>query len=881
MFVPILLFGCNITKKVPEGHHLLRKHEFNVQYPKNHKHGKLTDSELDEVVRIRPNRKLFFTRLPLRIFNSINEEKIERKRKEKNAELHAKNLVRLEKERIKNEKRILRGQKRGDSLYRPYRANLKDTINPKKLIGEWWRDVAGDIPVLLDTAAVENSNKQLELFLAKKGYYGALVSSTILYDPKIRLRKRTKQALVKYNIELGQPHTIDSVYFEGEDPRIHNIISRYLSRNELLMTGSLFDRDVLEDLRLKLARELRNETYYEFSSSHIRFKADTTIRPLGAQLGILIRPRTLRDVNNRDSVQIYPQRLYTVGQVYFHICDTARFEGNFKETLKLKGITLDPNNFVPTLDTLVYEPTDVIQANRRKATFLYNGSLPIKHELLEMTNFLEDTHWYRAYYLDRTYNKLLELDIFQTIQPVLVDRPEDGMVDVHYYLVPAKVQTFSFEPRATNSNGFLGVSTSASYRHKNTFKRGGKFTGSVSVGYQNQPRVIDIGDDNQTQQTVELGPSVKLVLPGLLPIKPLKFSKRQYTSTEFSAALNYQDRSDFKRRLIQFNYLWKWRSDKYQSFQMGLPFVSGFKFVNFNTSAIFQQRLDEINDLFLKNAYSNQFIYNDFKLAYTYSNENLNTNLATPKRLFLNYDVGLDVAGNLLSWVADTATDNNGQRRVFGVPFSQFVRIDNDLKIYQRFTKSRILAFRLQAGFGYSYGNSPTNMPFDYAFFSGGSNDNRGWRARELGPGSYQYHRDANRTITQIGDIRLGSSVEFRFNIQGTKRFKGAVFADAGNIWTFREDPSRLGGQISADFYKQIALSSGLGLRMDLGFLIVRIDVGIPIHNPAMSQNGRWIWESRAGFEQELIDAFPDPTDRSNIPKPFMPRIHFGIGYPF
>lgn len=881
MFVPILLIGCNITKKVPEGQHLLRKHEFNIQYTQNHQHGKLSDAELEDVVRIRPNRKLFFTRLPLRFYNSINQEKVVRKRREKNAELHAKNLLKLKKEIEKNEKRIERAQKRGDSVYRPYRAKLKDTINPKKIRGEWWSDVAGDMPILLDSTAVKNSSKQLELFLAKKGYYSALVSDTTLYNPKIRLRRRKKQAIVQYHIVLGKPHTIDSVYYEGEDPRIHNIISRYLSRNELLMPGSLFDRDILEDLRLKLARELRNETYYEFSPSHILFTADTTTRSLGVQLGIIIRPRKLRDVSHKDSVQIYPQRLYRVGQVYFHICDTARYNGNFREALLHRGITFDPKNFVPTLDTLVYEPTDLIQANRRKATFLYNGSLPLKHELLEMTNFLEDTYWYRAYYLDRTYNKLLELDIFQTIQPVLVDRPEEGLVDVHYYLVPAKVQTFSFEPRTTNSNGFFGVSTSASYRHKNTFKRGGKFTAAVSVGYQNQPRVIDIGDDNQTQQTIELGPSVKLVLPGLLPINPLKFSKRQYTSTEFSAAVNYQDRSDFRRRLIQFNYLWKWRSDKFQSFQMGLPFISGFKFVNFNTSPTFQQRLDDINDLFLKNAYSNQFIYNDFKLAYTYSNENLNANLATPRRLFLNYDVGLDLAGNLLSWVADTAKDDNGQRRVFGVPFSQFVRIDNDLKLYQKFTKSRILAFRLQAGFGYSYGNSPTNMPFDYAFFSGGSNDNRGWRARELGTGAYQYHRDPNRTITQIGDIRLASSIEFRFNIQGTNRFKGAVFADAGNIWSFRADPSRPGGQFTADFYKQIALSSGLGVRMDLGFLIVRVDVGIPIHNPAMSENGRWIWESRAGFEQELIDAFPDPLDRLKVPRPFMPRLHFGIGYPF
>ena len=484
----LMLLGCNITKKVPEGQTLFRLHEFDIHYDKNDNTRRLDKSELEEVARIRPNKKLLLTLLPLRVFNSIDEELVYAERRCKNARAHYRNIEkRLPREKKKNEKRIAKARERGDSLYLPYRVKLKDTLAPRKFFYEWLLYEFSEAPSLMNENLIHRSSEQIRLFLQKKGYYHATVSDTIMYRKKA---KQKPQASVKYVIHLGLPHTIDSIYFEGEDSRIHGLINSYLSRNELLKKGDPFDRDVLDGLRYDLARMLRDETYYDFSPNHIYFKADTTARPYGVQLGFVIRPRSIRDPNNKDSVQLLSQRNYRVGDVYYHILDTARYNGNYTAALAARGLSYNPNQYPPTLDTFLYEPQGIIHADRRKAYFLYNGSMAIRPEILEMKNYLEYSHWYRAYYLDRSYNQLLELDIFQSIQPVLIDNPQNSNVDVHYYLVPAKTQKFSFEPRATNSNGFLGMAASVSYRHRNVLKSGGKFVASLSAGLESQPTLL-------------------------------------------------------------------------------------------------------------------------------------------------------------------------------------------------------------------------------------------------------------------------------------------------------------------------------------------------------------------------------------------------------
>jgi outer membrane protein assembly factor BamA len=204
--------------------------------------------------------------------------------------------------------------------------------------------------------------------------------------------------------------------------------------------------------------------------------------------------------------------------------------------------------------------------------------------------------------------------------------------------------------------------------------------------------------------------------------------------------------------------------------------------------------------------------------------------------------------------------------------------VDTKYILSKKLNSKSSIHFRSNAGFGIPYGNTKTSLPYDYSFYGGGANDNRGWNARTLGPGNYKYHLDTNRTVTQIGDIRLGGSVEYRFSLGAL--FKGAVFTDFGNIWTYKED-SRMAKFELKNALKEMALATGLGLRLDLDYFVIRLDVGVPIYNPAYADGARWFFQDmkdRAIYKQEGVDA---GIDISTMPRPFIPRIHFGLGYPF
>jgi outer membrane protein assembly factor BamA len=520
---------------------------------------------------------------------------------------------------------------------------------------------------------------------------------------------------------------------------------------------------------------------------------------------------------------------------------------------------------------------------KRMATFTYNGDLQVDPGILELQSYLEETDYYREYYLERSYNRLMQLGLFQIIKPVIVDIPGTSLLEVHYFLVPAQKQNFSIEPRATNSNGFLGVSTSINYTNKNLFGKAEKLTFSIGGGFESQPAVFDqdlngkkILKAGRNFNTFEVGPTLKYDLPGLFPIPTTTLSKRYRPRTVLSTAYNFQRRADFTRHIFQLNYSWKFYVGKTQVFQVGLPGLSVIKFVNIDKSSVFSNTLKKLNDLFLMNAYSNQFIWQDIKVSYQYNNKEK----SGKGRLNFYFNSSFDPAGNILSLFKkyqDTLA--NGQYRIFGVGYSQFSRLDNELIWSYPISKEKSVNARFQLGVGIPYGNTNTSLPYDYAFFAGGANDNRGWRARALAPGSYKYYLDSNRTATQISDIRLGGSAEFRFPVSDL--LKGAFFIDAGNTWTFNEDKNRKGSQFSDEWYKEIAISTGIGLRFDLDFFILRFDVGIPLTNPALPNGERWIFvRERSKFNTEGFETY-GAKYKEILPKPFTPTLHFGIGFPF
>jgi outer membrane protein insertion porin family len=875
LILATLIVACKQTKYVPEGRYLLKKNKIEQSGKK------IPKDDLAEIVRQQPNYKRFGVKWKLIAFNLVDSTKVANKRVRKNEKIFHKNREKLKKQDRINSARVDKAVKKGKSHYTEKLIPLKDTLNPRKFFREWYKYKIGSAPVVFDSILFNKSIEQLNLFLKKKGFYYGNVSGSVEY-------KDNKKCIPTYVIETGPQYEIDSVYVIEDNDLVRKNYESYLEDNESnSINNQPFDSDVLDNHRYRVAKYMRNQGLYGFSTSNITFIADTNQTTMKAIIGVSFGDRLLISKVKKDSVLHIKHEEAFMHNVYFHLADTLREAHTFSKRINNLGLQPFEGQFLRTLDTIYFtrfrdKNTGEIDVSRM-AIFTYNGRLAIKPRVLEMQNYLEIDSRFSEKNLEKTYLSLLQLNLFEVVKTDIKET-ETACLDAHYYLIPSKKQSFSFEPKATNSNGFLGVAATINYTNKNLFRGAEKLTLSFSGGFESQPAIFDEtidGDKIQTAgrsfNTFEIGPSASLEIPGIFPLRMSNFSKKLRPKTVISSNYNFQRRDDFTRGTLQLSYIWKFFASKTMIFQSGIPGASVIKYVNISKSPEFESKLVSLNDLFLLNSYSNQFIWQDWKFTFEYNIREKENRKGNAQVYFKS---SFDPAGNIFALFKKYQdTLDNGQKAIFGIGYSQFARIDNELILAKPLRKEKSLNFKVDIGGGLPYGNTATSLPYDYSFFGGGANDIRGWRARALGPGSYKYYLDLNRTATQIGDIGLSASAEFRFPISSL--VKSAIFVDAGNIWTIFEDVNRPGGQISTNWFKEIAVAAGVGLRLDLDFFIVRVDLGIPIMNPALPQGAQWIWQSRQPYYDEGIAVFGDPYYKEVMPLPFIPQLHFGIGYPF
>lgn len=900
IFVAITLLivsSCNITRNVPQKMYLLKSNTILIN--KN----SVSKDELNSIIRQQPNQKTFAIPLKLVIFNLVDSSKVSQKRIFKKQRFDNKIVKKRNRVNRINNRRIKRAIKNNKDSYT--KKNLSDTIFEKTLFVEKIKYKFGQKPIVFDSLLFNKSIDQIGLYLKKKGFYYNTVIGQVFFNEKKRF------AYTKYKVESGNVYTIDTVRVEGQS-LIVNLYSKFenkfISKNdgEHPLKNKPFDLNYLEQYREDIAKFMRDETIYKFYASNIKFIADTIKKNMKVNIIIQFNERLISDPNDKKSLVKVPFQETFINNVYFHLADSISFKGSFSDYMKSINLDLKDSitpQFINTYNTnfyqdIAYSKKKISKYNVPKGTpdpfrmiyVKYNGNKPwITPEILELQNYLEHNNKYKEYYLDRSYRSLVQLGVFSSIKPVLIEVPESNKLDVHYYLESAEKQSFGFEPKFTTTSGLLGTTASIYYTNKNLFRGTQKMTVSFGGGFETQTQVFDNTRKGGLFNTFELGPSIKFDLPGLFPTPPTALkSKRQKPRTEISTALNFEKRSIFDRRVFQLNYMWKFYVNKTQVFKIGLPGASAIKFVQINPSAEFQQQLSTINDVFLTNTYSNQFIWEDFKFSWEYNNKE--KDFKDGKKPFLNSNIyfmsTLDGAGNMLYAFRGKQQMVDGQYKFQDLVYSQFVRIDNQFIMTKKLPHKTSVHFRMSGGAGIPYRNSKTSLPYDYSFFAGGSNDNRGWTARALGPGGYRYHLDTNRLGTQIADIRLGGSLEYRFSMGGM--FKGAIFTDFGNIWTYKEDASRQYSQFGiATFLPQMAVSAGVGLRLDLDFFVIRLDIGCPIYNPAYANGARWVFQdmkTRSTYYHQGEIYFNKSSDevKKIMPKPFpINFLNFGIGYPF
>jgi outer membrane protein assembly factor BamA len=474
----------------------------------------------------------------------------------------------------------------------------------------------------------------------------------------------------------------------------------------------------------------------------------------------------------------------------------------------------------------------------------YPENLNIRPKVLKDLTTLAPGQVYSEDAVNTTYSRLSALKIFSTVNIGMTPK-DTNLVDCSITLSQSKLQGIKVNLEASsNSSGLFGISPQVSYYHKNIFRGGETLNLSFMGNFQFK--------FNDSVRSNEFGVSGGLSFPKFFPL-PYRFFTGAVPRTDVNISYNYQNRPEYTRNIISTSYGYSGNVRNrffYQAYPLQMNVVRLF-----DLDPDFYESLAD--DPFLKNAYQDHFdLGSGLMMYYTTDAESI------PKSSFFYTRFQFDIAGNILSCFNGLLKqDSNGAGMIWNTPYSQFVRGEITLGrtwIFGR-NSGQSIATRLLAGAGYAYGNS-TALPFEKHFYAGGSNSLRGWQARTVGPGLSQM--DKSFVIpNQTGDMRLEANIEYRFNMFW--KVAGALFVDAGNVWTLRS--SGEGNSYESmfrwdTFGESIAANWGAGLRLNFGFLLLRLDMGIKIHDPARIQ--KWVmpdqWFKSDGF-----------------------AVHFGVGYPF
>ena len=474
----------------------------------------------------------------------------------------------------------------------------------------------------------------------------------------------------------------------------------------------------------------------------------------------------------------------------------------------------------------------------------YPQTLKIRVKVLRELNTIRPGESYSTDVVNNTYSRLSSLRMFSSVN-IGMTPVDSNKIDCNINLSQSKVQGFKVNLEASsNSTGLFGVSPQLSYYHKNIF-HGGEW---LNLGFMGNFQF----KFKDTVRSNEFGVSAGLSFPRFLGL-PYKHFKGAIPRTDINISYNYQNRPEYTRNIISTSYGYNGNVNNrffYQAYPLQLNIVRLF-----DLDEGFYK--DLANDPFLRNAYQDHFdLGSGGTVYYTTDPETI------PKSTYFYTRLQLDIAGNLLSaFKGVMKKDENGAGMIWNTPFSQFVRAEVTVGktwIWGR-NSGQSIATRFVAGAGHAYGNSNA-LPFEKHFYAGGANSLRGWQARTVGPGTSP--RDTTFVIpNQTGDMRLEANIEYRFDIFW--KIEGAVFADAGNVWTLRQkDMSVEDGSMFRwnTLGESIAANWGAGIRLNLDFLLLRLDVGFKVHDPARTD--KWLrpdqWVKRNGY-----------------------AFHFGVGYPF
>lgn len=478
-----------------------------------------------------------------------------------------------------------------------------------------------------------------------------------------------------------------------------------------------------------------------------------------------------------------------------------------------------------------------------------DGKIPLRQGILEESTLIETGKLFNAGNLQKTYNRFGRLPIVKYTNIRFSEMPDSDRISCDIGISTNKTHSISFQPEGTNTAGDLGAAASLTYENKNLFRGAETFSVKLRGAFE----AITGLEGYKNQDYEEYSVETKLVFPRFVaPFLSKRFRKQSTAFSELSASYNMQNRPEFHRRLFAAGWRYRWNNASgRKSYKVDLIDLN-YIYMPWISPTFKEEYLDDVSsrNSILRYNYEDLFIMKlGFGISYNGKSE--------------AFKINVESAGNFLnglSHVIGTRTNDDGQHTLFNIAFAQYVKGDFDYTRLLRLDAQNSIALHFGFGVAYPYGNSRV-LPFEKRYFSGGANSVRGWSVRQLGPGKFKGTNGSIDFINQTGDIKLDLNAELRSFLFW--KIYGAVFVDAGNIWTLRKYEEQPGGQFEIkEFYKQIAASYGIGLRLNFDFFILRFDMAMKAINPAYDSAD----EHYAIFHPDISRDF---------------AFHFAVGLPF
>jgi outer membrane protein assembly factor BamA len=688
-------------------------------------------------------------------------------------------------------------------------------------------EVVGEPPVIYDKDETERSIINMNAYLQSQSYYEANVE----YKTKVK-KLNKKKIVLTYMINSGEPYIINKFDYDISDPKIMELVMLD-TVNSLVKTKDKLNTEILQSERDRLVRMLKSNGYYYFSINNIHYYADSTKNKYEAELTLAIR-KSFQEENINSDESFVPQ---TIRNIYIY--------PDYNSQLYLS----DEEAYKEHLDTLFIDGYKII----------YYDGLKIKPTTLLQSCFVSVGDWYSIQNIEKTHSHFSSLKQFRLInirlnapEDVVLETQKERFLDMHIYLTPLKRRSYSVELEGSNTSGNIGMAGVITYNNRNLLRGAQNLSIRGLLSFQSLTSVID---DNKVSffNTLEYGGEIKLNIPRLMIpfFENYEFVKNHNPHTRISTSFNFQQRPEYSRSITNaaFGYVWKGGKNNYITHSVNPIDLYVVKILKFDPDF-----LAEISNSFLKFSYEDQLLtVISYNLLFNNQNINKSQNFSM---LWFNVETSGNIPAAIYK-LADRPKVNDSYR-FLGIEFSQFVKTDLDYRFYQIFNEKHRMVYRAYFGIGIPYGNSTKGLPFIKKYFIGGANDLRAWRVRTLGPGSYE----TSSTIEQNGDMKLVLNMEYRFKM--ISFLNGALFLDAGNIWSInKKNDERQGALFEWNrFYKEIALGTGFGLRLDFSFFLIRLDFGVPLYDPQNPEGKRWIGSFRNFQIKDLT-------------------LNFGINYPF